>query len=178
MRKSLIFLGRTAILSLMISIFSVNIKLSSKTDMEKIAGHVIQFDDFKYSVSPCVEVFDLIQKYSKVYDVPIRFVLRCAKVESGYRGPDQSDYNPYLISSADALGAMQVLLSTARYIWNDNTITKDKLLYDNDFNIKTAVMYMRYLYDRYNSWESVFSYYGQGFVGKSNYNSYVKKILE
>lgn len=58
---------------------------------------------------------------------------------------------------------MQVLLSTAKWVWNDNSISKDKMLNNIEFNIETSMKYLNMLYKQYGDWRIVFGYYNTGY---------------
>lgn len=111
----------------------------------------------------CLKMYYAIEKYSKIYNIPKNFAYGIAYNETGYKHPFQWGYNHKQISSSGALGPMQVLLSTAKWVWNDNTITKEKMLNDIDFNIETSMKYLNLLHKQYREWKIVFGYYNTGY---------------
>jgi soluble lytic murein transglycosylase-like protein len=138
--------------------------------MDKASTEETYTQAYEQSLPPSLQVYHSIKKYCKVYNVPEKYAFKVAYMESGWSGPFQKDYNPYnKISSANALGAMQVLPSTARDVWHDNTITEERLLNDVDFNVHTAIKYMRQLYEGQQDWTSVFAFYNTGYTYVNGY---------
>lgn len=122
------------------------------------------------------------KKYSIKYDVPLKYILRVMKHETGYR-IDDTLYNPYkkeMVSSSGALGPMQILPSTARSVWRDTLIVniKYKLQYDIDFSIHSSVKFIAILYNKYHNWLRVFSVYNLGMRGEHEINRYARGICK
>ncbi|HPM21362.1 MAG TPA: lytic transglycosylase domain-containing protein [Thermotogota bacterium] len=113
-------------------------------------------------------------KWASYYDIPVKYMFNVLKYETGYSFTN-GKYNPYRISSAGALGPAQVMLSTARYIYDNDEITKDDLLYNIDFNIMTSAKLINKLYKLYDDWELVFGAYN---TGRPIINSYAKLIVK
>lgn len=111
----------------------------------------------------CLQMYYSIEKYSKEYDIPKQYAYGIAYNETGYRSPFQWKYKANQISPTGALGPMQVLLSTAKWVWNDDTLSKDKVLNDIEFNIETSMKYLSMLYKQYKDWKLVFGYYNTGY---------------
>lgn len=107
------------------------------------------------------QTYDLLVKYAKKYDVPIKIAFGIAKLETGYHGAFHWKYNPNQTSFAYAYGPMQVQQPTASYVWG-REITHDELLNDLDFNIETSMKYIAMLNNRYNSWHKALGYYHTG----------------
>ena len=124
---------------------------------------------------PSYQVYYYIKKYCKIYGVPEKYAFRVAKEETGWKGPMLFKYNPYQSSCTNALGPMQVLLSTSKKVWCDNSITEDKLKTDIKFNIHTSIKYMRQLYDIYENWQKVYSHYNTGYP--NIVNEYVVYVM-
>jgi len=115
------------------------------------------------------QVYIFINTYCKLYDVPVKYAYRVASLETGWLNPFQLKYNAYRVSLTDALGPMQVLLSTAKDVWKDDSIMRNKLLYDIEFNIKTSIKYQQQLYSQYNDWKIVYSIYNSGYADLNDY---------
>lgn len=118
-----------------------------------------------------VKTYFLVMKYSKEYDIPPKYVFRMLKSESGYDGILHFAYNPFLTSSTGAVGACQVMVSTARMI-NKENVTKEQL-FDTEYNVKTSIKLIKLLYEKYQDWELVFGVYN---TGRPIINSYAIKI--
>lgn len=126
-------------------------------------GHV----EWKTDV-PSIELYYAILKYSKEFDIPTEYAFGIAYVETGYQGPLDFTYDHRQISSAGALGPMQVMPSTANWI-NKTQVDKSIVLNDIDFNVRTSMKLLRQLKDKYNSWPIVFGYYNTGYPVINDY---------
>lgn len=122
---------------------------------------------------PSLQMYKYIRAYADTFDIPIRYAFGVANTETGYRGPFHWRYNPAQTSSAGALGPMQILLSTARYINKDN-VSRETLKTDIEYNVRTGLKYLRRLYNIYGRWDIVFGYYNTGYP---QVNGYAHKVL-
>ena len=122
---------------------------------------------------PCVQMYASIEKHSKKYGIPIRYALGIAYVESRYCGPLQWDYKSDVVSSAGALGPMQIMPSTADLMWDNKKVPRDKILNDIDFNVETSMKLLSKLYKKYGDWKVVFGCYN---TGRPCVNSYSEKV--
>jgi len=118
-------------------------------------------------------MYKYIKAYADTFDIPIRYAFGVANTETGYRGPFHWRYNPAQTSSAGALGPMQILLSTARYINRDN-VSRETLKTDIEYNVRTGLKYLRRLHNIYGRWDLVFGYYNTGYP---QVNGYAHKVL-
>lgn len=92
-------------------------------------------DDIKY--------LELVDKYSKEYDVDRELILGVIEVESDFR----SD----VTSNKGRIGLMQIMPDTAKWISNRLDMDYSKVeLKDPDTNIKFGTYYLHYLIDRYS----------------------------
>lgn len=148
-------------LILFCSFFQVKTKVYSETLKQQI---VIPIE---------MQMHHALIKYAKEYCVPIEFAFAVAYEETRYTGYNHTTYNNKMISSAGAIGPMQIMLSTARGVWNNRKISKH-MLYDIDFNIKTSMKYINSLYLIYYDWGYVFGHYN---TGKKIKTKYSRKIL-
>ena len=117
---------------------------------------------------PCLQMYNYIKAYADTFDIPLNYAFGIAKAETGYNGPFHWKYNPQQTSSTGAEGPMQILLSTARYLNNDN-VSRTQLRTDLKYNIRTSMGYLRRLYNRYKSWPIVFGYYNTGYPRVNDY---------
>ena len=84
---------------------------------------------------PCLQMYKYIKAYADTFDIPLRFAFGIARVETGYTGPMQWRYQPAQTSCAGAVGPMQVMVATARYI-NKDDVTKERLRTDIKYNVE------------------------------------------
>jgi soluble lytic murein transglycosylase-like protein len=119
-----------------------------------------------------LKMFNSIDKYSVMYEIPLKYALGIAYAETRYSGPFHWEYNPEQTSSAGALGPMQIMPSTANSIWNKN-IPKSRLISDIDLNVETSMKLLRKLYDKYKDWKIVFGCYN---TGRPCVNDYAERV--
>ena len=131
----------------------------------------------------------IVEKYAKKYSVPKELIFAVIKVES--------NFNPNDVSSAGAMGLMQIIPST--YEWLTTKLGEEyceENLYDPEINIKYGTYYLQYLYSRFGSWEKAIIAYNWGetnfseFLATNGYSegdydsipvketkNYVKKVM-
>lgn len=126
--------------------------------------------------SPSVQVYFYTKKYCKQFHVPETVAFGIVKQETSYKGPDKHDYNPSQISSANAYGPYQLLLSTARDMYvllnfgNRNELTPEMLLSDVDLNTKLGIRYLKYLHDNISkNWTITCGFYNTGYAIVNQY---------
>lgn len=96
-----------------------------------------------------------VEYYSSKYDIPPEIVYAVIKTES--------NFNPVAVSSAGAVGLMQIMPSTFEWLCVLMNEKHDvSALYDPEINIRFGVFYLRYLYDYYGSYETAFAAYNAG----------------
>lgn len=122
---------------------------------------------------PSLQVYYRTLEYSEKYNVPTYISFGMARKETTYRGPLQYSYTPVQISSGNALGTYQILLSTARWFTKDYSISKQDLLHNIKLNTEIGVSYVREQYDTYGSWSKATGYYNTGYP---IVNGYAKEI--
>ena len=97
-----------------------------------------------------------IEKYSKEYGVSEELIYAVIKTESGF---DSS-----AVSSKGAIGLMQIMPDTFKWLTND--ILRDNLhigtLYDPETNIKYGTYYLSRLYGRFGDWDTAIAAYNGG----------------
>jgi len=111
---------------------------------------------------PSQQMVISIHKYAKIYKIPVDYLYAVAYHETGYRGPEHTSYNPAQKSKAGALGAMQIMPTTANDV-HKKKVSKQKLMADVDFNVMTSAKLIRQLKNRYKDWATVFGYYNTGY---------------
>lgn len=98
---------------------------------------------------------EIVEKYSKEYNVPKEMVYGVIKAESSFR----SD----AVSVAGAVGLMQITEATFDWISAKlgEKVSKG-LLYDPDTNIRYGTYYLNYLYNEFGSWDIALAAYNAG----------------
>ena len=122
---------------------------------------------------PCIQLYYYIDKYAEEYNIPKSYAYGVAFVETGYRGPFHWKYNHAQTSSVGAVGPMQIMPTTAKMMWPKWDINSDQLKNDIEFNAKTSMKLLRYLYDRYKNWKVVFGCYN---TGRPCVNEYAERV--
>ncbi len=105
----------------------------------------------------------IVEKYAEEYDVPEIVIFSVIKVESKF------DANA--ISSVGAIGLMQMMPATFDWLTGDEHLGEhlsSLLLTDPEVNIRYGTYYLRYLYLKFENWDTVFAAYngGEGNVAK------------
>lgn len=152
-------------------IFIVGIIFIHKIPPFTFANKIEHPVEFKSTI-PQVELYYSIIKYSKQYNVPEGYLFAIAKSETQYGGPLDKSYVPNLVSSANAVGPMQIKLSTAKMFCK--TITYNQLKDSVDLNVKISAMALNHLYKYYGDWQKAFGAYN---TGRPILNSYSYKVI-
>ena len=99
---------------------------------------------------------EYVTKYAEQYNVPVNLVYAVIRTESGF--------DPEAMSSAGAVGLMQMMPSTFRWLTDDmlGESLADEMLYDPETNVRYGVYYLRRLYDRYGDWTTACAAYNAG----------------
>lgn len=121
---------------------------------------------------PCIQVYDCIEFYADSFNIPKQYAYGVASLETGYNGPFHWKYKNDQISCTGALGPMQVLKSTAQWV-NKDQVSKERLLHDIKYNVKTSMKYLKMLHNQYKNWKIVFGYYNTGYP---IVNGYAEKV--
>ena len=129
---------------LTIAILSVAIGFTAEHIKEKyeLASHPKKYSEY-------------VEKYSELYQVPEAVCYSVIKCESGF--------DSAAVSSAGAIGLMQIMPSTFEYLCS---LLKEEheqgLLYDPETNIKFGTFYLSVLYERFGNWETALAAYNCG----------------
>lgn len=149
----------TLIIAFMISVltfFYFEVKKEEEEEKIYTEGSKITLDS-----PPCLQMFYYIEKYSEEYEIPKQYAYGIAWKETGYLGPFDWDYYPGQESFAGAVGPMQVMPSTASFVWRKK-IQRSDLKNDIELNVKTSMKYLRYLHNNHKNWKIVFGFYNTG----------------
>ena len=111
---------------------------------------------------PCLQMHYAIERYAEEYKIPLNYAYGIAYCETRYSGPFDWNYIHSQESYAGAIGPMQIMPSTADMMWKGQTVSREKLMNNIDFNVHTSMKLLRKLYDRYGDWKTVFGCYNTG----------------
>ena len=96
-----------------------------------------------------------VVKYASEYKLDKALVYAVVKTES--------DFNNKAVSSSGAIGLMQLLPSTAKWIADSlGEVYERDSLFDENVNIKYGCFYLRYLFDRFKDMSIVICAYNAG----------------
>ena len=156
----------------LIGILTIPIRLYFESKEEKKINTNIIYGSVDLDAPTPIKMFNSIENYSKKYDVPLKYALGVAYVETRYSGPFHWSYNPCQKSPSGALGPMQIMPSTANSIW-DKSISRSDLASDIDLNVETSMKVLRKLHNKYGDWKLVFGCYN---TGKPCVNEYANRV--
>ena len=97
-----------------------------------------------------------VEQYAKTYDLPPHLIYAVIRTESNFDSGAKS--------SSGAIGLMQLLPSTFRWISDDLLRERldDGMIYDPETNIRYGCFYLRRLYDKYGEWPATLAAYNAG----------------
>lgn len=120
----------------------------------------------------CLRMYHYIEMYADSFEIPRQYAYGIAYAETGYKGPLHWKYNHQQTSPVGAVGPMQIMPSTARWI-NKEKVSVSRLRTDIEYNVMTSMKLLRYLYSKNNDWQLAFGEYN---TGKPCVNKYAKKV--
>ena len=100
---------------------------------------------------------EYVEKYAEQFDVPASMVYAVIKTES--------DFDPNALSSAGAMGLMQMMPETFLWLTSEEHLGEARGiddLYDPETSIRYGVYYLRYLYEKFSNWNTVAAAYNAG----------------
>lgn len=97
-----------------------------------------------------------VEASAERYGVPEELVYAVIRTESGF--------DSGAVSSAGAVGLMQLMPETFRWLTDEMLFEHldDGMLYDPETNIRYGTYYLSYLYDRYGDWNTAIAAYNGG----------------
>lgn len=109
-----------------------------------------------------IKYSEFVEKYSIEYNIPEYIIYSVINVESGF------DPNA---SSGEANGLMQIAPTTFEWLTSAEHLNENlpaNSVFDPETNIKYGCYYLRYLFDKFQNWNTVFAAYngGEGRVAK------------
>jgi len=110
----------------------------------------------------CLLVYYAIEKYASKYGIPKKYAYTIAYLETRYCGPFDWRYKAKKTSSSGAIGPMQIMYSSAKYVWPGKKFSREQLQNDTEFNVETSMKILKHLYNKYKDWQIVFGYYNTG----------------
>lgn len=104
-----------------------------------------------------IKYSESVEKYASEFNVPEYIIYAIIKTES--------NFDPDLKSESGALGLMQMIPKTFKFISSGKHLDEDTAfeeLEDPDTAIRYGVYYLRYLFNRFHKWNIVFAAYNAG----------------
>lgn len=101
-----------------------------------------------YKLAYPLAYWDVVQRWSKAYDLDPLLILAVIREESGF--------SPTAVSSSGARGLMQLLPSTARWIAEEKLGIpyREEDLFDPEYNIRLGSWYLHHLLDQFGEREA------------------------
>ena len=144
----------------------------NNVENNKEEGTITLHKHLEDSDPSCLQMYYYIEQYADSFDIPENYAFGIANSETGYNGPFHWSYNHKQLSSAGAVGPMQIMPATATMV-NGNKVSKTKLKSDVEYNVRTSMKLLRQLYDKYGDWQIVFGCYN---TGRPCVNKYAIKV--
>ena len=124
--------------------------------------------------SHALRMYRAIMLYSGMYNVPKHVAFNIAHLETTYRGPQDSTYNPSRVSKAGAMGPMQIRYKYASY-FAERKVTKSELRDSIEFNVNLSMKILAQNYKRFKSWAKAAGAYN---TGRPIINRYAKEAVK
>ena len=124
--------------------------------------------------SAALRMYRAIMLYSGMYQVPRHVAFNIAHLETTYRGPQDSTYNPSRISNKGAMGPMQIMYRYASY-FAGRKVTKSELRDSIEFNVNLSMKILAQNYKRYKSWKKAAGAYN---TGRPIINHYAREAVK
>lgn len=99
---------------------------------------------------------EYVTVYAEAYGIPENLIYSVIRTES--------DFESGAISRVGAIGLMQLMPDTFKWLTDDILFEhlEGGMLYDPETNIRYGTYYLSYLYDRYGDWELAIAAYNGG----------------
>ena len=123
---------------------------------------------------PATRMYRAIMLYSGMYQIPRHVAFNIAHLETTYRGPQDSTYNPSRVSKAGAMGPMQIRYKYASY-FAERKVTKNELRDSIEFNVNLSMKILAQNFKRYKSWAEAAGAYN---TGRPVINRYAKEAVK
>ena len=119
-------------------------------------------------------MYDAIMLYSDMYQIPKYVAFNIAHLETTYRGPQDSTYNPSRVSNKGAMGPMQIMYRYASH-FAEREVTKSELRDSIEFNVNLSMKILAQNYKRFKSWAKAAGAYN---TGRPIINRYAKEAVK
>lgn len=121
---------------------------------------------------PCMKMFSIIEQSSDKFEIPKYILYNIAYLETNYKGPFDWRYNPFLTSSAGAVGPMQIIPRYASS-FAGRYVTPAELKTNIELNIYVSCKILKSLYAKYKNWELALGFYNTGYPVVNQYATFV-----
>jgi soluble lytic murein transglycosylase-like protein len=125
----------------------------------------------KTNSPPCLRMYYSIEKYSEEFNIPKHIAYNVAYLETRYCGPFHWNYDPYLVSSAGAVGPMQIITRYAHKFAGKN-VTNKELMNDIEMNVMVSMKMLKKWNSMYNDWSLTCGSYNTGSPIVNSYASF------
>ena len=123
-----------------------------------------------------IYMYHLLEKKSDEYGIPKHILFNVAYLETGYRGPFHSNYNPYRTSVAGAQGPMQIITRWS-HRYAGRRLSPKELREDLELNITISCKMLVKLKRMYKRWDLALGFYNTGYPMVNHYASYAANNL-
>lgn len=104
---------------------------------------------------------EAITMYADSFNVPLHIAFNVAAMETTYRGPEDSTYNHKRVSSAGAVGPMQIMPKYAS--WFAGFPVKRQELKDSiELNVWLSMKILAYQFSKHKDWKKALGAYNTG----------------
>jgi soluble lytic murein transglycosylase-like protein len=107
------------------------------------------------------KMYESITTYADSFNVPLHIAFNVARIETGYKGPHHDSYNHRQVSSAGAVGAMQIMPRYASY-FAGFPVKRNELKDSIDLNVFISMKILSEHYKKYGDWKKVLGAYNTG----------------
>ena len=143
MKKSLVIIILSLVVCIVLGLFATS----------AIKRFLVSLEYKMYPLSD--EYLTEIEKWSGEYGVPVEIV--CGVIYT------ESNFDPNAVSSAGAVGMMQITSDTFDWImFRLKEERSEDALFDYKVNIKYGTYLLSYLYDEFGDWDTAFAAYNAG----------------
>lgn len=119
----------------------------------------------------CLQMYTSIEKYSKKYNIPKYIAYNVAYRETRYQGPFHWNYRTNHVSSAGAVGPMQIITKYS-YKFAGKRVTDRELMNNIDLNVMVSMKMLRAWYNKYKDWGYACGGYNTGYATLNDYAIY------
>ena len=117
-----------------------------------------------------LRMYRAIMLYSGMYQVPKHVAFNIAHLETTYRGPQDTIYNPSRVSNKGAMGPMQIMYKYASY-FAGFPVNKTQLRDSIELNVFISMKILNQHFKKYKDWARVLGAYN---TGRPIINKYAK----